>query len=187
MPKSLADRILAHERRKARLTPRKQAFIREIARDASNATQAAIRAGYAPRSAHVTASRLLQDEAVKSALAQHFIDKETMLSEALSDTLVRLHQIVQAGKVETSIRAAKTLLHYTKIASDVLGLRVKESKDTVQEAPMTVDQLIKAHEDELERLRAVKTNTSLSVPPELLAGSPAAQGSAPLSGEGAVH
>lgn len=49
-------------------TDKRIRFVEEYLCD-SNGTQAAIRAGYAPRSAHVTASRLLTDAKVQAALA----------------------------------------------------------------------------------------------------------------------
>lgn len=56
-------------------------------------------------------------------------------------------------KNETAIRAAKTLLHYTKIASDVLGLKVKEPE--VQPEPerlMTPEELLEEHRKEIAEL-----------------------------------
>ena len=50
------------------LSTKRQRFVEEYLLD-SNATQAAKRAGYSDRSAHVTGWRLLQDDEVKEALA----------------------------------------------------------------------------------------------------------------------
>jgi phage terminase small subunit len=49
------------------LSPKHERFVQEYLKDA-NATQAAIRAGYSQKSAHVTASRLLRDAKVCAAL-----------------------------------------------------------------------------------------------------------------------
>ena len=51
------------------LNPRQAAFVTEYLIDL-NGTQAAIRAGYSPRSAEVTASRLLSDAKVSAAIAE---------------------------------------------------------------------------------------------------------------------
>jgi phage terminase small subunit len=152
----ILDHILPHEKRKARLTPRKALFIREYMNDPRNATQAAIRAGYAPKNASVIACRLLKDSAVRSALAQHFIDQETLLSETLTEALVRLRSLVNGPKNETAIRAAKTLLHYTKIASEVLVLKIKQPEEEApQDELMTPEELIEAHRKEIALLEAL--------------------------------
>lgn len=51
------------------LNPRQQRFVAEYLIDL-NATQAAIRAGYAPASAHVHASRMLKDAKISEAVEQ---------------------------------------------------------------------------------------------------------------------
>ena len=51
------------------LTPRQERFVVEFLKDA-NATQAAIRAGYAPRSAEGTASRMLRNAKVSAAVGE---------------------------------------------------------------------------------------------------------------------
>ena len=52
----------------AKLSPKRQRFVDEYKLD-TNGAQAAIRAGYSPRSAKVTASRLLTDANVQAAIA----------------------------------------------------------------------------------------------------------------------
>src|SRR3954469_25417892 len=49
------------------LTPKQERFVREYLTDL-NATRAAKAAGYGPRGAHVTGSRLLKDPKVRAAL-----------------------------------------------------------------------------------------------------------------------
>ena len=51
------------------LTPKQQAFVDEYQRD-RNATQAAIRAGYSPKTAQPASSRLLSNVMVQQALAE---------------------------------------------------------------------------------------------------------------------
>jgi phage terminase small subunit len=54
---------------KADLTPKERAFVTSYLVD-GNGTQAAIRAGYAKQSAHVTASQLLRKPKIAAAIAQ---------------------------------------------------------------------------------------------------------------------
>jgi phage terminase small subunit len=63
------------------MTPKQAKFAREYLKD-SNATQAAIRAGYSPRSAAATGGRLLQHARIKSFIAEA-IDKAN--DEATAD------------------------------------------------------------------------------------------------------
>ncbi len=62
-------------------------------------------------------------------------------------------------KNETAIRAAKTLMHYTKLANDVLGLRVKVEEKSEPEIPlMTPEELIELHRSEIEKLEKLIEN-----------------------------
>lgn len=67
----------------AKLTNRQQAFAREYLVDL-NATQAAIRAGYAPKSAKVTGARLLTNANV-SAAVQAAMDERAERTELTAD------------------------------------------------------------------------------------------------------
>lgn len=51
------------------LNPKQERFVAEYLVDL-NATQAAIRAGYSPRSAHVHAARLLNNDNIRAAVAE---------------------------------------------------------------------------------------------------------------------
>lgn len=88
------------------------------------------------------------------------MDQEQLLSETLTEAVLRLKDIVNNGKSETAIRAAKTLLHYTKIANDVLGLKIKpvEEQEPLEELTMTADELIEEHRREIEKLEATKAS-----------------------------
>ena len=85
----MADASGKKQDKKDKLTPKQGAFVREYVLD-FNGTQAAIRAGYAPRSAEVQASRLLRidkvRDAVKAAVAKAAeraeIDASRVLKEA---------------------------------------------------------------------------------------------------------
>lgn len=63
----MAERNEAFEKALAALSLKRQAFVREYL-VSRNGTQAAIAAGFARGSAHVTASRLLKDDKVRAAL-----------------------------------------------------------------------------------------------------------------------
>jgi phage terminase small subunit len=67
------------------LNPKRAAFVREYTQD-YNATQAAIRAGYSPRSARVTGTRLLADAAIQREL-------QTMGEEARTNAVMTLSEL----------------------------------------------------------------------------------------------
>lgn len=74
------------------LTPKQQLFAEEFLLDL-NGKQAAIRAGYAPRSAEVTACRMLRIAKVAAAI-QEGMDKRSKRTEIDADyVLKRLHEI----------------------------------------------------------------------------------------------
>ena len=164
------------------LTDKQGAFVRALVEDPSNATAAAIKAGYSPRSAKFIAHRLLKNEQIQSILAQHFIDKEQEVSDLLDMSLVELAQQVKGSATVTRmtksgdvveipigpdsrLKAVKVALQYAKIAKDVLGLKVDKKPELPDEKPMTREELIAAHEAELNRLKST----------------------APATGEGALH
>jgi phage terminase small subunit len=161
---SRKEELLEHARKRAKMSARARKFIKHYVLDPSNATRAAIRAGYSPRSARTLASRLLNDPRVQGELAKHFTDKEALIADILNQSLLRLQELLQREDVENRDihRAIRMALEYTKIAAGVLGLNVKkqaEAQDITEE--LTTDELIEIHEKELERLRALKAHGSL--------------------------
>ena len=68
-----------------KLTPKQLKFTREYAKD-GNGTQAAIRAGYAPNSADVEASRLLGNAKIGKAVAK-FHEKHRLKTEVTIESL----------------------------------------------------------------------------------------------------
>lgn len=75
------------------LTPRQRAFIVEFLKD-RNGTQAAIRAGFAPKSAAVAASRLLRHAKVKAFLAARVAKVEREAMEVSAErTLLELARL----------------------------------------------------------------------------------------------
>ena len=74
-----------------KLTPRQERFCREYLVDL-NGSKASIRAGYAARSAHVTASRLLRNPKVAARIAELQAETAKRLEVTRSKTVVvRLH------------------------------------------------------------------------------------------------
>lgn len=91
------------------LTPKRQRFVEEYIVDL-NATQAAIRAGYAARSADVTGSRLLGNARVSAAVqeAQAARSKRTEMSQ---DWIIdHLRENVGAAKAEAQYNASNKAL-----------------------------------------------------------------------------
>lgn len=97
------------------LTDKQAAFVREYLVDL-NATQAAIRSGYAPRSAEVTGSRLLSNDKVASA--------------------------IQAGMDK---RAAKTGITAEKVLADIERLREKSEEAENYPAAIKAVELLGKH------------------------------------------
>lgn len=146
------------------LTTRQRRFVREYLATDGNAAEAARRAGYSPNSARTIAYRLLRDPDIQSALAQHFVDEEKEVSEALRDTILRLRQIISLegrGSDKKFMQAARLLLEYTRLAAGVLGLNVKREKaqEAVSETA-TVEDLIEQHRREIEQLERLRRGRS---------------------------
>lgn len=140
--------------KRRKLTPRRERFVKAIIENPLSPRQAAILAGYSPKSASVTASRLLRDTAVQHELAQHFLSQESLVSEALTETLQRLHHMVREGGNKDFLRAAKLLMEYTRMAVPVLGLDIKQKeKQQTSHEPVDAESLIEQHEREIAKLR----------------------------------
>lgn len=137
-----------------RMTDRKRRFMKEIVKDPSNPTQAAIIAGYSPKSAKVAAYRLMKDAQVQTVLAAHFMDHQEELESLLSMSLVRLSKIVEASNDSKFMRAFDKVLAYTKVATKVLGITPQISKKGEQKptSPMDLRELLDAHRREIERI-----------------------------------
>lgn len=77
------------------MTPKQEQFCREYLIDL-NATQAAIRAGYAPRSADVTGSRLLGNAKIAAEVRRLRDEQSQRLHRDADEVLRRLWMIVEA-------------------------------------------------------------------------------------------
>lgn len=139
---------------KRELTLRARRFVKQYALNPNNATKAAELAGYSPRSARTIASRLLKDPRVQSELSRHFTDKEALIADILDNSLIRLKETLTNPEAEPRdiARAVRMALEYTKIATGVLGIPLRDKKPDPTE-DLSVDELIELHERELERLR----------------------------------
>lgn len=80
------------QRERRRLTPKQSCFVDEYLVDL-NGTQAAIRAGYAPGSAFVAASRLLSNDKVAAAIAERRKEREKRTQITQDRVLQELYRL----------------------------------------------------------------------------------------------
>ena len=91
------------------LAPKRQRFVAEYLKDL-NATQAAIRTGYSPRSAEVTGCRLLRDAKVSQAIAagrERLGERAELSAAKVLEDLTRIAR--KAEEAEQFSPAAKCL------------------------------------------------------------------------------
>jgi len=92
----------------SRITPKQQRFVTEYLTDL-NATQAAIRAGYSPKTAQQQGSRLLTNAVVKQAIAaQHSRQLkvvEVRIEDVLRDVMAIAHTDLQTLTEQSGIPA----------------------------------------------------------------------------------
>ena len=81
------------------LSAKRQAFVANYLLD-FNATQAAIRAGYSPRSAPITGHRLLKDANVITALASAREKREIKTNVTVADVVAMLEREAMAGNMD---------------------------------------------------------------------------------------
>ena len=94
------------------LNPRRQRFVEEYLIDA-NGTQAAIRAGYSPKTAHVQGSRLLTDVKVRTSIDEglaRLSERARVSAEWVTQKLLDLHEQAKAeGQLAVAVRALELL------------------------------------------------------------------------------
>lgn len=147
------------------LTERQNRFVKEVLKDPTNKTEAAIKAGYSPRVAPVMASRLMRHPAIRHVLQQHFVDAETEVADSLLMALSRLKALIQDSKPDTFLKASKLLLEYTRLASAILGLDLKFKTDAPQiDEALDVDSIISQHKAEIAKLELVKSRRVTTSP-----------------------
>jgi hypothetical protein len=142
------------------LTPRQEQFAREWARNPGNATEAARRAGYSAKSARTIASHLLDHPGVRSAIRDHFVDAESLVSSLLKASLLTLQKFLDPPKEsepvppDIALKSAKVLLQYSKLAVQVLGLNVREKlrPEEIAKESLTMQQVKAMLLDELAKI-----------------------------------
>ena len=87
------------KRNDAALSAKRQAFVANYLLD-FNATQAAIRAGYSPRTAPITGHRLLKDANVITALASAREKREIKTNVTVADVVAMLEREAMAGNMD---------------------------------------------------------------------------------------
>lgn len=101
------------KRKPGRLTPKQEAFVREYLVDL-NATQAAIRAGYSPKTAKEQGHALLKDERVAEAIAKARVESaqragvtaERVLAEYELIAFSRMSRVFDIGDGKVALRGA---------------------------------------------------------------------------------
>ena len=103
-----------------KLTPKRRAFIEEYCKD-FNGQKAAERAGYSPRTARVTASKLLKNVTIANKIKE----KLGLVAMEADEALERIAQLGRQGKSEnTRLRALESILKVhglTKEKAEVQG------------------------------------------------------------------
>ena len=124
------------------LTPKQERFVAEYLLDL-NATRAAIRAGYAESSAHVTASRLLTNTKVRDAVASGQRAVQTRLHVTVEDIVARAWVIASENNPDR-VSALALLARRHPEFSDKRNITVSERSETLlMVASMTPDELRK--------------------------------------------
>ena len=134
------------------MNPKQERFCQEHAIDL-NGTQAAIRAGYAPGSAHVTASRLLRNAKVRERVDQLIVEyRERVevsvdsITELLREDRQLAHKLGQAG---AAVSATEKLAKLHGLLSERLKVDVNVTTGQLTDAEIDAE----LAEVELERVR----------------------------------
>jgi len=90
--------------RNLNITTKAARFVEEYAID-HNGAGAAVRAGYAPKSAHVTASRLLRKANVSAAVRALEVEVETELRVTRSRVISELQSAVELARLQNDVSA----------------------------------------------------------------------------------
>ena len=149
------------------MKPRQQRFVTEYLVDL-NATQAAIRAGYSPKTAQQQGSRLLTNVVVKPAIAaQHARQLKSVdvrIEDVLRDVMAIAHTDLQTLTEESGVPARwSDKLKALELLMKHLGLAAPEQHQHVhQHVHFTPEQLNRMSDGQLDRAEtAYKTLASL--------------------------
>ena len=130
------------------MNPKQERFCQEHAIDL-NGTQAAIRAGYAPGSAHVTASRLLRNAKVRERVDQLIVEHRERI-EVSVDSLSKL--FIDDRKLAHDNKQAGAAVSATEKLAKLHGLMSERLKvDVNVTTGLMTDAEIDAERDGIER------------------------------------
>lgn len=103
-----------------------------------NGTQAAIRAGYSPRSAHSRANKLLRREDVQGYIRKRVVEKESRLIAKQNEVLAYLSGVMRREVKEQALFVRKQKRSYWAEGEDGKMHResVEEDRPEVIEAPV---------------------------------------------------
>ena len=149
------------------LAPKRHRFVTEYLVDL-NATQAAIRAGYSPKTAQQQGSRLLTNVVVKQAIAAQHAGQlkavEVRIEDVLRDVMAIAHTDLQTLTEQSGIPARwSDKLKALELLMKHLGLAATETHQHVhQHVHFTPEQFNRMSDDQLDRAEtAYKTLASL--------------------------
>ena len=136
--------------KKAMLTARQQRFVDEYLKDL-NATQAAIRAGYAAKTANANAARIMVSDGIQEAIEARKqtrverveLEQDWVVNELRKVAQKCLHVEDDDGKpianiVNVGVKALELLGRHQGIFIDKREITGKDGKDLVPEAPKGV-------------------------------------------------
>ena len=144
------------------MNARQQRFVAEYLVDL-NATQAAIRAGYSPKTAQQQGSRLLRNVVVKQAIAaQHATQLkavEVRIEDVLRDVMAIAHTDLHTLTEQSGIPARwSDKLKALELLMKHLGLAAPETHQHVhQHVHFTPEQLNRMTDEQLDRAKAAYT------------------------------
>lgn len=110
------------------------------------------------------ASHLLDHPGVRSAIRTHFVDAESLVSDLLKASLFALLKFLDPPKdaapipPTVALKASTVLLQYSKLAVDVLGLKVAEHlrPEEDKDEPMTLQEVKEMLIDELQEIEQLE-------------------------------
>ena len=144
------------------MTPKQERFVTEYLVDL-NATQAALRAGYSPRTAPQQGSRLLKNVDVQAAIATQQSQKlqavEVRIEDVLRDLKAIAHRELQTLSIQSGVPARwADKLKALELLMKHLGLAAPEQHQHLhQHVHFTPDQLRRMTDDQLREARDAYT------------------------------
>ena len=119
------------------INPRQWRFVEEYLIDL-NGTQAATRAGYAPESAHVTASRLLKNANVAAEIERLQRGNSYELGQMRTDVILGLKQIADDGNDRAALRALELLAKHLGMFNKCCNHCIQSQKEAARARIMSV-------------------------------------------------